>query len=134
MSAKDKVWAVVEERAKAGAKGYALQYVVKESGLGKEEALQELDLLVSQGLVEKSWAYLCPNCGRTIAVFNDGEEPLVYEDPRGCNSCSDGGALYSTRDMAWVQFTATEKLVPEEVKVEPGVRARKSPLADRQWA
>lgn len=133
MSAKDKVWSVVEERARAGAKGYALQYVVKETGLSKEEALQELDALVAQGLIEKSWAYLCPNCGRTIAVFKDGEEPAAYEDLRGCNSCSDGGVLYSTRDMAWVQFTASEKLVvPEEVKVDPGVRARTSPLADRQ--
>jgi hypothetical protein len=138
MSAKDKVWAVVEERAKAGAKGYALQYVVKESGLNKEEALLELDALAEQGLVEKSWAYICPDCGRTQKVFKDGEEPAVYEDHSGCDSCSDGGSLYLTRDMAWVQFSAAEKLVvPEEVVVEPGIRARKSPLAERQedqWA
>lgn len=137
MSTKDKVWTVVEERARAGAKGYAISYVVKQSGLTEEEALAELDALVEQGLVEKSWAYICPYCGRTQQVFQDGEEPELYSNPDGCNSCSEyrSDGIHLTKAMARPQFTASEKLVlPEEIKVEPGVRARKSPLAERQDA
>ncbi|HEX4188576.1 MAG TPA: hypothetical protein VHY83_11815 [Solirubrobacteraceae bacterium] len=126
----DPILKIVEELTDEGTDGFRASAIARQLGLTVEQVSPVLLGMVSDGRLRLRSDVICPDNGRTIRSYWQGEQLPIGKTVQS-DRCASDEPFVVTRDEIWITFVPTEKfrVAVRKRRVQRG-REERIPAAD----